>query len=96
MHLEFLKCMRTYLVSTGDKSLEDYYIHFKGIIDELNQYIKVLKKQYEEYMFVSFFRGSVLNTNHFEDSYEQVKGDSLSAKYFLTTIPCFRIFYINF
>ena len=35
----------------GNKSLEDYYNHFKDMIDELNQYhqatndIEVLKKQ---------------------------------------------------
>ena len=55
----------------GDKTLEDYYKHFKGMIDELNLYhqvtndIEVLKKQREE-MFVSFFQASVLNSNHFE------------------------------
>ena len=43
-----------------DKSLEDYYSHFKGMIDELNQYdpvtndIKVLKKQHEELYVCKF------------------------------------------
>jgi len=59
----------------GDKSLEDYYRHFKGMIDELNQYhqslitLKFLKSSVKNYIFVSFFRGSVLNSNYFDDSY---------------------------
>ena len=47
----------------GDKSLEDYYSHFKGIIDELNQYhpvtndIEVLKKQREKLYICKFLSG---------------------------------------
>jgi len=37
MPLEFLKCMRP-ILRQGDKNLEDYYNHFKGMIDEFNQY----------------------------------------------------------
>ena len=58
----------------GGDSLEDYYNHFKGIIDELNQYhpitndIEVIKNL-KNYMFVSFFQVLVLNSNHFENNY---------------------------
>ena len=76
----------------GDKTLEDYYKHFKGMIDELNLYhqvtndIEVLKKREE--MFVSFFRASVLNSNHFEDI--QMKGNFISTEYFLIIISAFK------
>ena len=59
----------------GNKSLKDYYSYFKGMIDELNQYhlvtndLEVLESSVKNYMFVSFFRGSVLNSNNFEDNY---------------------------
>ena len=60
----------------GDKSFEDYYIHFKDRINELNQSrpftndIEIfLKRNVKNYMFVSFFSGSVLNSNDFEDNY---------------------------
>jgi len=58
-----------------NKILEDYYSHFKDMIDELNQYhpiandIKILKKQQEELYVCKFHSGSVLNSIHFEDSY---------------------------
>ena len=53
----------------GDKSLKDYYSHFKGMIDELNQYhpvtnnIEVFKSSVKNYMLVSFFWDSILNLN---------------------------------
>ena len=62
-------------LTQGVKSLQNYYSHFKSMIVELNKYnpvtneIEVLKSSMKNYMFVSFFQVSVLNSNHFDDSH---------------------------
>ena len=59
----------------GNKSLEDYHSHFKSMNDDFNQYhpalmiLKFSKSSMKNYMFVSFFQGSIFNSNNFEDSY---------------------------
>ena len=64
MPLEFLNCTRDlFTLRQGNKSLEDYYSHFKGMIDELNQYrpitndIEILKKQCEIIYACKFLSG---------------------------------------
>ena len=72
MIFEFLVYGDLFSLWQGDKSLEDYYSHshFKGMIDEFNQYlsvtndIEIFKKQREE-LYICFFRGSVLNLKTF-------------------------------
>jgi len=72
----------------GDKSLEDYYNNFKGMIDKSNQHhpltndIEVLKNSVKNYMQVSF-RSQLSTQTTSRIATSRRREHFLSAKYIL-------------